>query len=451
MRNLFLAPVLGAAAAGGLLAFTSASTDKAETFRQLELFGDVLARVQTEYVVEPEESELIENAINGMLTSLDPHSSYMSPDDFSDMQESTRGEYGGLGLEVTMDPELGVVEVVAPFDDTPASRAGLQTNDYITAIDGESIVGLSIDEAVDKMRGPVGAAITLTIVRAEEEPFDVELVRETITVNPVTAEVKDGVAYIRLSTFANEHTHEKLGEALAEMRTQLGGRLPGIVLDLRNNPGGLLDEAIAVSDVFLDAGEVVSTRGRDPRDTQRYNAQGGDDTNGAPVVVLVNGGSASAAEIVAGALQDRERATVIGETSFGKGSVQTVIPLRGGRDGALRLTTQRYYTPSGRSIQATGIVPDIEIAAARIDPEARARQRESDYPNALLAEVEAAEAAADTEAQAEEEEHIIEEPPAEWPTEDLTMGDPAEDYQLKRAIEILKTMTVASVEPGTGG
>ncbi len=442
MRNLFLAPVLGAVAAGGLLAFSAASTDKAETFRQLELFGDVLARVQAEYVTEPDDSDLIENAINGMLTSLDPHSSYMSPDDFRDMQVSTRGEYGGLGLEVTMDPELGVVEVVAPFDDTPASRAGLETGDYITAIDGDSIVGLSIDEAVDKMRGPVGAAITLTIVRAEEEPFDVDLVRETITLNPVTAEAKDGIAYIRISTFANEHTHEALAEALEELKTELGAPLPGIVLDLRSNPGGLLDEAISVSDAFLDSGEVVSTRGRDPRDTQRYNAKRGDDTAGAPIVVLVNGGSASAAEIVAGALQDRERATVLGTTTFGKGSVQTVIPLRGGRDGALRLTTQRYYTPSGRSIQATGIVPDVEVSADRIDPEARKRAREADLPNALLAEL-----AEDIE---DADEHAVEEPPADWP-EDWTFADPAEDYQLKRAIEVLKTMTMAAITPNSGG
>lgn len=454
MRNLFLAPLLGAVAAGGLLAFSAAQTNKAETFRQLELFGDVLARVQSEYVVEPEDAELIESAINGMLTSLDPHSSYMTPDDFREMQVNTRGEYGGLGIEVTMDPEIGVVEVMSPYEGTPAGRAGIQPGDYITAIDGESIVGLTIDEAVDKMRGPVGAAITLTIVRAEEEPFDLDLVREMIQIRTVRSELIDGVPYIRLNTFANEHAHEAVTNAISELREQAGGELTGLILDLRNNPGGLLDEAISVSDIFLDGGEVVSTRGRDPRDTQRYNAQRGDETNGAPLVVLVNGGSASAAEIVAGALQDRERATVIGETSFGKGSVQTVIPLRGGRDGALRLTTQRYYTPSGRSIQATGIVPDIEIAATRIDPEARRRQREADYPNALLAEVEAAEAAARAEAGEEveaEEERPIEEPPADWPTEDLEMGDPATDYQLKRAIEVLNTMTMASVSPRSGG
>lgn len=451
MRKLFLAPVLGAAAAAGLLAFSAAQTDKAETFRQLELFGDVLARVQTEYVSETEDADLIENAINGMLTSLDPHSSYMSPDAFRDMQVSTRGEYGGLGLEVTMDPALGVVEVVAPFDDTPASRAGLQSGDYITGIDGESIIGLSIDEAVDKMRGPAGAAINLTIVRAEQEPFDVDLVREIINVATVDAKVIDGIGYVRLKTFANEHAHEHVAEALADLEAELGRPLPGIVLDLRNNPGGLLDEAIAVSDIFLDGGEVVSTRGRDPRDTQRYNAQRGEQTGGAPVVVLVNGGSASAAEIVAGALQDRQRATVVGETSFGKGSVQTVIPLRGGRDGALRLTTQRYYTPSGRSIQATGIVPDIEIASERTDPEqSRLRQREADLPGALRAELEAARAAAEAEDGEAAEEHPIEEPGEDWPT-DWTMGDPATDYQLKRAIEVLQTMDMAAVRPRSGG
>ncbi len=437
MRKLFLAPVIGAVSAAGLLAFSAAATDRAEVFRQLDLFSDVLTRVQSEYVSEPDNAELIEAAINGMLTSLDPHSSYMSAESFRDMQTNTRGEYGGLGLEVTMDPDLAVVQVVSPFDDTPADRAGLKSGDYITAIDGESIIGLSIDDAVKQMRGPVGAAITLTIVRENEEPFDVDLVRETIRLNPVTARVEDGVAYIRISTFANERTHTLLEESLTRLKGELGDQLPGVVLDLRNNPGGLLDEAITVSSVFLDSGEVVSTRGRDPRDSQRYNAQRGDFTNGAPLVVLINGGSASAAEIVAGAIQDRQRGTVIGGTSFGKGSVQTVIPLRGGRDGALRLTTQRYYTPAGRSIQATGIVPDIEIASVRVDPESTRRgRREADLPNALRAELLAE--------GAEEVPHDVEQPPEDWPS-DWTLGDPSQDYQLRRAIEVLKTMSVASV------
>lgn len=419
MRKWFLAPLVIAAMGAGVLAFASEEQDKAETFRQLELFGDVLYRVQNDYVTETSDPELIESAINGMLRDLDPHSSYLPPDAFREMQVQTSGEYGGLGLEVTQ--EEGVVKVVAPFDDTPASRAGIESGDYLTAINGESIIGMPLDEAVSQMRGPVGAPITVTVARKNEEPFDVELVRETITVEPVKWSVKDGYGVIRISTF-NEKTSEAVADAVESLKGELGPDLPGIVLDLRTNPGGLLDEAVDVSDIFLDGGEVVSTRGREPEDTDRFNASSGDLTNGAPIVVLINSGTASAAEIVAGAIQDRERGTVVGLTSFGKGSVQTVIPLNGGRDGALRLTTQRYYTPSGRSIQATGIVPDYEVANEILDEDALQRMRESDLPNALKAELV-------EKAEKEAIEHNVEEPPAEW-------GE-KEDYQMHRALQIL--------------
>jgi len=424
MRKWFLAPVLVAAAAAGALAFSTEESDKSETFRQLELFGDILARVQSDYVTETDDPELIENAINGMLRSLDPHSSYLPPDAFRDMQVQTSGEYGGLGIEVTL--ESGVVKVVAPFDDTPASRAGVEPGDYLTAIDGESIVGTTLDEAVEQMRGQVGEPITITIARENEEPFDVELVRETIEVKPIAWRVEDGFGVIRVSTF-NEKTTDSLAAAVKSLQAELGPNLPGLVLDLRSNPGGLLDEAVGVSGVFLNGGEVVSTRGRDPRDTERYNADGGDMTDGSPIVVLIDSGTASAAEIVAGALQDRERATVAGMTSFGKGSVQTVIPLRGGRDGAIRLTTQRYYTPSGRSIQATGIVPDHEIANEILDESALKRLRESDLPNALKAELESM-------TENEEIEHDIEEPPADYQ---------GEDFQMQRGLEILAELNAS--------
>ncbi len=422
MRKWFLAPLVIAAMGAGVLAFASEEQDKAETFRQLELFGDVLYRVQNEYVTETSDPELIEAAINGMLRDLDPHSSYLAPDAFREMQVQTSGEYGGLGLEVTQ--EEGVVKVVAPFDDTPASRAGIESGDYLTGINGESIIGMPLDEAVNQMRGPIGAPITVTVARENEEPFDVELVRETITVDPVKWSVEDGYGVIRISTF-NEKTSEAVADAVESLKGELGPGLPGLLLDLRTNPGGLLDEAVGVSDVFLDGGEVVSTRGREPEDTDRFNAQSGDLTGGAPIVVLINSGTASAAEIVAGAIQDRERGAVVGLTSFGKGSVQTVIPLNGGRDGALRLTTQRYYTPSGRSIQATGIVPDYEVANEILDEDALKRMRESDLPNALKAELA-------EKAEEEAVEHNIEEPPAEWGEE--------EDYQMHRGLQILAGM-----------
>jgi carboxyl-terminal processing protease len=336
----------------------SASAANSEIYRQLDLFGEVLERVRSDYVEKPEDPKLIEAAINGMLTALDPHSAYLNPKHFRDMQVQTRGEFGGLGIEVTM--ENGVVKVVSPIEDTPAARAGLMSGDLITHLDKEQILGLTLQEAVEKMRGPVNSPIALTIVRkGVEDPFDVKVVRDVIHINPVkyNAEGED-VGYIRLTTF-NEQTTANLQKAVEDLKKQLGPKLKGYVIDLRNNPGGLLDQAISVSDAFLDQGAIVLTRGRNLEETQRSNARPGDITDGQKLVVLINGGSASASEIVAGALQDHHRATILGTRSFGKGSVQTIIPL--GSNGALRLTTARYYTPSGRSIQAKGIDPEVLV------------------------------------------------------------------------------------------
>jgi|CXWL01.1.fsa_nt_gi carboxyl-terminal processing protease len=420
------APVVGVAACLGALAWSAPDDrDRGDIYRQLELFADVLARVEQEYVVEIDEAQAMEAAINGMLASLDPHSSYMNAVDYRDMQVQTRGEYGGLGIEITQDE--GVIRVVSPIDETPASRAGIQAGDYITAVDGQSIVGLTVTEAVQRMRGAPGTALTITIAREAVEPFDVPITREIINVRSVVARVEGGdIGVIRISTF-NERTSSMLQDAIRNVRREAGGNLRGVVIDLRNNPGGLLDQAIEVSDAFLEGGEVVSTRGRQPGDVQRYNARRGDDLAGIPVAVLINGASASAAEIVAGALQDRNRAVIVGMTSFGKGSVQTVIPLQGGRDGALRLTTSRYYTPAGRSIQGPGIEPDIEVGARRVDPaNLPAGITEADLPNALENENGAQRRAA----------HVPEDqPPENW--------DAEQDYQLSRALTFLRDGTVA--------
>ena len=336
----------------------SASAANSEIYRQLDLFGEVLERVRSDYVEKPDDPKLIESAINGMLTALDPHSAYLTPKHFRDMQVQTRGEFGGLGIEVTM--ENGVVKVVAPIEDTPAARAGLMSGDLITHLDKEQILGLTLQEAVEKMRGPVNSPITLTIVRkGTEDPFDVKVTRDVIHINPVKYNAEgDDVGYIRVTTF-NEQTTANLQKAVEDLKKQLGPNLKGYIIDLRNNPGGLLDQAISVSDAFLDQGAIVLTRGRNLEETQRSNARQGDITDGQKIVVLINGGSASASEIVAGALQDHHRATILGTRSFGKGSVQTIIPL--GSNGALRLTTARYYTPSGRSIQAKGIEPEVLV------------------------------------------------------------------------------------------
>lgn len=328
------------------------------TYRELSVFGDVFERVRAQYVTPPDEEKLVENAINGMLTSLDPHSSFMNAKDADDMRTQTRGEFGGLGIEVTMENEL--VKVITPIDDTPASKAGVLAGDFISEIDGAPVRGLKLEDAVEKMRGPINTPIKLTIIRqGADKPLDITVVRDTIAVQAVKSRVEGDVGYVRVISFT-EKTYEGLEKAIKKIKADVpADKLKGYVLDLRLNPGGLLDQAINVSDAFLERGEVVSTRGRNAEETRRFNAGAGDLTDGKPVIVLVNGGSASASEIVAGALQDLKRATVVGTRSFGKGSVQTIIPL--GEAGALRLTTALYYTPSGKSIQGTGIEPDIKV------------------------------------------------------------------------------------------
>jgi carboxyl-terminal processing protease len=355
---LFMTALAGATTLLNVSQTYSATSPNTSLYRQLDLFGDVLERVRSDYVEKPDDSTLIKNAINGMLSALDPHSAYLSAESFSDMQVQTRGEFGGLGIEVTMEDQ--VVKVVAPIDDTPAARAGVQANDLITHLDGEQIVGMSLEDAVKKMRGPVNTPIVLTVVRkGVDEPLEIKIVRDVIRINPVKPRAEDDVAYIKLTTF-NEQTHANLVRAVKDLRKEIGDdKLKGYVIDLRNNPGGLLDQAISVSDDFLDRGAIVITKGRNSEETQRSSARRGDLTDGKKVVVLINGGSASASEIVAGALQDHERATIVGTRSFGKGSVQTIIPL--GANGAIRLTTARYYTPRNRSIQAKGIEPDIIV------------------------------------------------------------------------------------------
>jgi carboxyl-terminal processing protease len=335
----------------------SATSQNSEIYKQLDLFGDVLERVRNDYVEKPDDSALIDAAINGMLASLDPHSSYMNAKSFKDMQVQTRGEFGGLGIEVTM--ENGVIKVVSPIDETPAQKAGVLSNDLITHLDGEQIVGLSLEQSVEKMRGLVNTPITLTIVRkGRDEPFDLKITRDVIKVQAVKSRLEGDVIYTKISTF-NEQTHSNLTKQVDALKKQATKPIKGYIVDLRNDPGGLLDQAIAVSDDFLEKGAIVLTKGRNLEETQRANARPGDITDGKTIIVLINGGSASASEIVAGALQDHKRATIVGTRSFGKGSVQTIIPL--GQNGALRLTTARYYTPSGRSIQAKGIDPDIVV------------------------------------------------------------------------------------------
>src|SRR5437879_4774061 len=363
--------LLGAAAGAALTLVTTqprivfdgssarAAAAAADTYRQLSLFGDVFERVRADYVEKPDDAKLIEAAINGMLNGLDPHSSYMDSKSYRDMQVQTKGQFGGLGIEVTM--EQGLVKVVAPIDDTPAARAGIMAGDIITHLDDEQVQGLTLNQAVEKMRGPVNTKIRLKIMRAQQEkPIEVTITREMIMVRSVRSRPEGDVGYIRVTQF-NEQTNDGLKKAISDLAAQISAdKLKGYVIDLRNNPGGLLDQAIAVSDAFLERGEIVSTRGRLAEETQRFNARSGDVSKGKPIIVLINGGSASASEIVAGALQDHKRATVVGTRSFGKGSVQTIIPLGSG-NGALRLTTARYFTPAGRSIQAKGITPDIEV------------------------------------------------------------------------------------------
>ncbi len=442
MKRFFLASVTGVMlgavvttqVAGPLLA--QEADRKASVYEQLDLFGDIFERIRAQYVEEVDEADLIEAAINGMLTSLDPHSSYLSPDDAADMRVQTRGEFGGLGIEVTQ--EEGFVKVVSPMDGTPADQAGVEAGDFITHVDGESVLGLGLDQAVDMMRGPVGSEIIITVVReGSPEPFDVSIIRDIITLTAVRSRTVGDTVVLRLSTFSDQ-TFPSMRDQLAERVEELGGldNVNGFVIDLRNNPGGLLNQAVRVSDAFLDAGEIVSTRGRDPQDGDRFNAQQGDLADGKPVVVLINGGSASASEIVAGALQDHRRAIVVGTKSFGKGSVQTVMPLRG--EGAMRLTTARYYTPSGRSIQALGVSPDIIVAQPprREETEGETSQRgarsEADLRGSL-----------NNDSLSEDERRLIE---ADRAKAEASADLREEDYQLAYAIDILKGISALGPE-----
>jgi carboxyl-terminal processing protease len=415
-----------------LVTHSTAQDESARTtYESLDLFGEIFERVRTGYVEQIDEQKLIEAAIDGMLASLDPHSAYLPPDNFQDMREQTKGEFGGLGIEVTM--ENGFVKVVAPIDETPAARAGLEAGDFITHINGESVLGLTLSDAVDKMRGPVGSEINITLTReGEDEPFDVNITREMIKIRAVRARAEGDVGVLRITTF-NEQTYDNLEDAIAEVREEIGeDKVQGYVLDLRNNPGGLLSQAIAVSDAFLETGEIVSTRGRDLEAADRVNARPGDLTDGKPMVVLINEGSASASEIVAGALQDQRRAIILGAKSFGKGSVQTVMRL--GEKGAMKLTTARYFTPSGRSIQALGIEPDILVEERRVtdadlaeDAEARS---EADLRGSLVNEL------------TEDEEKQLEE---ERTRHEKTAALRAEDFQLAYALDLLAGMAIYDV------
>jgi len=442
MNRYYLAAVGGALAgaivttqfAGPLLAQEGERVTN--TYEQLDLFGDIFERIRSTYVEEVEDKELIEAAINGMLTSLDPHSSYLPPKDFEDMQVETKGEFGGLGIEVTQ--EDGFVKVVSPIDDTPAARAGIQSGDFITHVDGESVLGMTLDDAVEKMRGPVGSEIIISIVReGEDEPFDVTIIRDTIKLTAVRVRTEGRAVVLRVTSFT-EQTFSDLADGLQTEVEANGGldNIDGFVLDLRNNPGGLLNQAVAVSDAFLEEGEIVSTRGRNPQDTDRYNAEPGDLAEGKPIVVLINGGSASASEIVAGALQDHHRAILVGEKSFGKGSVQTIMPLQG--EGAMRLTTARYYTPSGRSIQSLGVAPDIlvkqqpstEPPSDEDTPIAMRRRSEADLRGSLSNDSLTEDERQQLELEQQEQEEIA--------------ARRAQDYQLAYALDILRGLNVAA-------
>src|SRR6201987_1141076 len=399
----------------------------ADTYRQLSLFGDVFERVRADYVEKPDDAKLVESAINGMLAGLDPHSSYMDSKSFRDMQVQTRGEFGGLGIEVTK--EDGLIKVVAPIDETPAAKAGIMANDIITHLDDEPVQGLTLNQAVEKMRGPENSKIKLKIMRkGQEKPLEVTITRARIQVRSVRSRLEgDDVGFIRITQF-NEQTTEGLKKAITDLAAQAGDKLKGYIIDLRNNPGGLLDQAISVSDGFLEKGEIVSTRGRNAEETQRFNARSGDLTKTKPVIVLINGGSASASEIVAGALQDPRRATVIGTRSFGKGSVQTIIPLGSG-NGALRLTTARYFTPSGRSIQAKGITPDIEVT--------------QDLPDDLKSRT-------DTKGEASLRGHLKAEGQEETGSQSYVPPAPKNDKALNTALDLLHGVKVNANAPATG-
>ena len=433
-KKLVVGLVAGLAIGGLVAAYTPLAVGPAEaqqnqtpnrnseTYRQLNLFGDVFERVRADYVEQTDDKELIENAINGMLSALDPHSNYLNEKAYRDMQVQTRGEFGGLGIEVTM--ENGLVKVVSPIDDTPASKAGIQPGDFIVQLDNDPVVGMTLQQAVEKMRGPVNAPIRLTIKRTNKDPFEVTLNRALITIQSVRSHLERGdIGYVRITSFS-EQTASGLEKAVQNLKSESKGKLKGLVLDLRNNPGGLLDQAVAVSDDFLDKGEIVSTRTRRPEDSQRFNAKAGDIIKGLPLVLLINAGSASASEIVAGALQDHHRAIVIGTRSFGKGSVQTIIPLQG--HGAMRLTTARYYTPSGRSIQGKGIDPEIVVEQMKLEAVSDSdRRREADLPGAL----------------------DVKPAPADGGTKSAPgqgVSTTPDDYQLNHALDVLRGITLYS-------
>lgn len=433
MNKLIIAAIGGIA--GGVVLTTQlagpliAQENRANSsvYEQLDLFGDIFERIRANYVEDVDSAALIQAAINGMLTSLDPHSSYLPPNDFSDMQVQTRGEFGGLGIEVTQ--EDGFVRVITPMDDTPAFAAGVEAGDFITHVNGEALLGLTLEQAVDMMRGPVGSEITITVVReGRDQPFDISIIRDRIRLTAVRARMEGNTAILRVSTF-NDQTYPNLQDGLRRMIEEVGGleNINGVVLDLRNNPGGLLNQAIRVTDAFLERGEIVSTRGRRAEDGERYNATPGDLIDGMPLVVLINGGSASASEIVAGALQDHNRAVVVGTNSFGKGSVQSIMPVAG--NGAMRLTTSLYYTPSGRSIQALGIAPDILVEQRRpveVDEEQQAAQTRRNEAS-LRGAIQNSTLSEDQLRQLEAERAIAE----------ATAQLRNDDYQLAYAIDIL--------------
>lgn len=442
----FLMAAAGGTIAGALMTTQIAApllaqeADKpSSVYEQLDLFGDIFERIRTDYVEEVDERELVQAAINGMLSSLDPHSSYLPPEDYDDMRVQTRGTFGGLGIEVTQ--EEGFVKVVAPMDETPAAAAGIEAGDFITHVDGESVLGLTLDQAVDRMRGPVGSEIIITVVReGTAEPFDVSIIRDTIKLTAVRGRAEGKTVVLRITTF-NDQTYDNLKSSLDKAVEEIGGidKVNGFVIDMRNNPGGLLNQAIEVSDAFLDAGEIVSTRGRRPEESERFNATDGDLAQGKPIVVLINNGSASASEIVTGALQDHRRAIVVGTKSFGKGSVQTVMPIRG--DGAMRLTTARYYTPSGRSIQALGIAPDIVVEQPPRAPESETAEGEENGTTSGRSEADLR-GSLENDSLTEDEKRQAE--------EELARAEEAaklrvEDYQLAYAIDILKGLSAIAV------
>ena len=403
-----------------LLFLGSLFANQQDVYKQLNLFGEVYERVRSEYVEQIKDKDLIEAAIHGMLQSLDPHSSYLNSESFEEMKVQTKGEFGGLGIEVTM--ENGLVKVVSPIDETPAAKAGIQSGDYISHIDEEAVMGLTLSEAVDKMRGPVNTPINVRIIREGEEPFDVKIVRDIIKITSVKSKVHSDVGYLRITSFTQK-TYKNLIKEFSKLEKKMNGNIKGLVLDLRNNPGGLLDQAISVSDAFLERGEIVSTRGRETNAEQRFNASKGDITKGLPIIVLINGGSASASEIVAGALQDHKRGILLGTSTFGKGSVQTIIPVSS--KGAIRLTTARYYTPSGKSIQATGIEPDIYVPQSKLEViEKTNGRKESSLRGHLDKE--------DTDANTNKDEDS-----SKNSTNNLD-----EDYQLNRALDLIKSISV---------